>query len=193
MDDGGEKDEYGLPVPSPYQGEDDFNALEYYTDEYSAARALDEAIEMRGYKSFAKRVEPEDLAENGARIGAKIGPAELWADFTYPSNDRKAGADREKIADGVREGDELAVFRCSTDVSPWGYVFVDSNGVRLPFEPYHDFDDLFLQRALDSMTLGQELVCVVLETSYHDGSGVPGDPDFTWRVYSCRVMVFKVG
>ena len=70
-------------------------------------------------------------------------------------------------------------------------IVVD-DGVTLPLYPaYHDFDDRFLSRILDGMSENERLICQVRDTTCYGEDGIDIDPSFHWRVYTCKVTVYR--
>lgn len=188
----GSFDEHGLPIPKSYDGPK-FDAREYWSGKYADADTLDEAISMRGQEAFAKSVKPDDFSSDGSpEERTKIGIAELWADSTWSEGNTQRDLDLELSVGNVREGDMLEIRRTLSDESERGYSFFSSDGHRLPYEPFHDYDDQFLSRALGECDPGETLACLVREvTCYGGDNDVPEDPTFCWRVYSCKVTVYR--
>ncbi|MCF2707329.1 hypothetical protein I6E29_08660 [Arcanobacterium haemolyticum] len=122
----------------------------------------------------------------------RIGIAELWAESTW----REGESDRhllvESLATAVKEGDILWVVQCPEGLREWGYVFLAADGTLLPFSPFHDYDDQFILSALQRLRPGDGVLCRVRETSCIGQDGVEADPAFCWRVYSCKVTVYRV-
>lgn len=185
-------EELGLPTPQQYEGER-FTVLDYATEEYADARTLEEAIAIRGAKAFLRDLTPGDFSEDGPLGARKIGTAELWAESTWERGETDRDVECERLAVSVKEGDLLDVRPCSGDLSDWGYRFHLADGSALPYSPYHDYDDLFFERAFDGLGAGERLVCRAEGVSCFGGDGVPADPDFCWRVYSCKVTVYRCG
>lgn len=184
-------DEFGLPAPKDYDGPH-FTVFDYYTDEYAAAQTLGEKIDMRGHKAFVEEVEPEDFDPEGDPSVERLGMAELWAQSTWTegSTDRDVGLEREVA--GVAEGDLIEVMPCPIEVTGWPYAFCRPDGSLLPYQPFHDYDDRFFEKALAGLAGGRRLVCRVRSSECFGGTAAPADPDFNWRVYSAKVMVLSV-
>ncbi len=185
-------EELGLPTPKKYEGEQ-FSVLDYGTKEYADAQTLDKAIAIRGAKAFLRDVTPDDFSDDNLSGVKKIGIAELWADSTWEEGKTERDVALERLATSVKEGDLLEVRPCSEDDSEWGYRFHLIDGSALPYTPYHDYDDQFFQQAFEDLRGDEWLVCRVRETSCFGEDGIDADPDFCWRVYSCKVTVYRVG
>lgn len=204
--DGCEADEFGLPVPTlPDLDDCSHTALDYLSEEYAAAKNLDDAIAIRGHKAFAKSVKPEDFAEDTAQGVERIGIADLWAQSTWSSLvPGSRDVELERSVAGIAEGDVLihggmpAELREGPERQNWmeirdlGFGFY-REGTFLPFTPYHDYDqDMFLD-AISTLRPGERIVGVVRESSCNgEDGGVPADPDFNWRVYWVKVTVYKM-
>lgn len=206
---------FNLPAPHEYD-RNEGNALDYFTDEYAEANSLEEAIEMRGEKAFLKNVEPEDFLDKDSSDLEKIGIAELFVQSTWRMNvvddrdkeeeeeeeedddddneDADTGRDveLEQRAASVKEGDWLEIRPCPKQMNPCGYQFYTSDGQVSPFEPYHDYDDQFFLKSLDNLYSGENLVCHVQGTLCYGENGIEPDPQFCWRAYTCKVMVYRV-
>lgn len=184
-------DEHGLPLPEPYTGPTD-NALDYFTDAYAGAITLGDAIEMRGQNAFAHEVTPEDFVEGPSPRETVVGIAELWAESTWHEGETERDVELERSVAAIQEGDIIEVHHCPWSVNERGYVFTLPGGKTLPYEPYHDYDDGFLTRALDECAYGERLICRVRSVICNGGDNdVPCDPGFCWRVYSCKVTVMR--
>lgn len=183
-------EELGLPTPDEPEV-DDFTVLDYLGEEYAEARTLEEAIDIRGADAFFQDMTADEFADDSPSGMKKIGTAELWAESTW----RKGESDRhllvESLAAEVKEGDMLEVRQCPDNLSEWGYVFLASDGTILPFSPYHDYDDVFFLRVLQSLRSDERVLCSVKETSCVGQDGIDEDPEFCWRVYSCKLMVYR--
>ena len=186
-----ENDESGLPEPQEYD-RPYFDVFDYLSDEYADARNLNEAIDMRGQKAFAQNVTPDDFGNAALDGMTKVGIAELWAESTWNDGRSTRNIALEEFAADIHEGDMLEIRRCPEEISPWGYSFhrVD-DGVTLPYTPYHDFDDRFLSQMLDDLSENERLVCQVRDTTCYGEDGIDADPSFHWRVYTCRVTVYR--
>ncbi len=182
-------EEFGLPKPKEYDGEK-FTVLDYEMEEYAEAKTLEEAIAIRGAKAFLRDVTPEDFLESNPLGAKKLGIAELWFDSTWRGGDAGRNVPLEKLVASVKEDDMLEVRRCSKDINEWGYNFYLNGETALPYTPYHDYDDQFFQRVLKELRDGEWLVCRVRGVECYGGDGVDHDPDFCWRVYSCKVTVY---
>ena len=101
--------------------------------------------------------------------------------------------DLERSAASLKEGDLLEVRPCSEDISEWGYRFHLADGSTVPYGPYHDYDDQLFQKALENLNGGEWLACRVREVSCFGEDGIEDDPEFCWRVYSCKVTVCRGG
>ena len=64
--------------------------------------------------------------------------------------------------------------------------------VKLPYTPYHDYDDMNIEKWLGELFPQEILACKVDSVACFGQDGVPPDPDFCWRVYDCKVTVYKV-
>ena len=186
-----ENDESGLPEPQKYD-RPYFDVFDYLSDEYADARNLNEAIDIRGQKAFAQSVTPDDFNDASPDNMTKLGIAELWAESTWNDGRSTRNIALERSVAGIQEGDMLEIRRCSEEINPWGYSFhrVD-DGVTLPYTPYHDFDDRFLSRILDGMSENERLICQVRDTTCYGEDGIDIDPSFHWRVYTCKVTVYR--
>lgn len=185
-------EELGLPRPKKYEGER-FSALDYMTEEYAEARTLGEAIAIRGAKAFLRDVAPDDFLDDAPLGAVKIGIADLWADSTWEKGETERNVDLERSAASLKAGDLLKVCPCSEDISEWGYRFHLADGSTVPYEPYHDYDDQLFEDALENLRCGEWLACRVRETSCFGEDGIEGEPNFCWRVYSCKVTVYRGG
>lgn len=183
-------EDLGLPTPKDYDG-DCFNALEYLTGDYAVARTLEEAIDIRGTKAFLRNVTPDDFIDDAPHGIEKVGIAELWASSTWREGETERDVTRERLANSLKESDLLEVRPCSKDVAGWGYRFYLADGSATPYEPYHDYDDQLFQRTLESLAGGEKLICRVKSASCFGGNGIDDDPAFCWRVYSCKVTVYR--
>lgn len=184
-------DEFGLPRPQQYEGPY-FDVRDYLGEAYAGAKSLEEAIEMRGADAFAQEVDPADFLEEASPDETRLGIAELWAESTWHEGASSRDVEREGAVAAIQEGDILEVQRCPTEQSGYGYVFILTDGTVLPYTPFHDYDDQFFRRAIDGCRDGERLVCRVRSVVCHGGDhDVPVDPDFCWRVYSCKVTVVR--
>lgn len=185
-------EELGLPRPERYEGER-FSVEDYKTEEYAEARTLEEAIAIRGAKAFLKDVAPDDFLDD-AQLGVeKIGIADLWSDSTWEEGETERDVTLERSAASLKEGDLLEVRPCSEDISEWGYRFHLADGSTVPYTPYHDYDDQLFQRAIESLGAGEWLACRVREVSCFGEDSIDDNPEFCWRVYSCKVTVYRGG
>ncbi|MEY8437170.1 hypothetical protein AAK967_05455 [Atopobiaceae bacterium 24-176] len=185
-------EELGLPTPQQPEG-DRLDVPDYTSEEYADARTLEEAIAIRGAKAFLRDLAPDDFSEDGPLGSKKIGTAELWAESTWEKGETVRDVECERLAVSVKEGDLLEVRPCLKYLSDWGYRFHLVDGSALPYSPYHDYDDLFFERSLDGLGGGERLVCRVEGVSCFGEDGVSADPDFCWRVYLCKVTVYRCG
>lgn len=185
-------EEFGLPRPQKYQGER-FSALDYKTEEYAEAQTLEEAIAIRGAKAFFRDITPDDFLDEAPLGAEKIGIADLWADSTWEKGVTERNVGLERSAASLKEGDLLEVRPCSEDISARGYRFHLADGTTLPYEPYHDYDDQLFEDALENLCSGEWLACRVREVSCFGEDGIEVDPKFCWRVYSCKVTVYRGG
>lgn len=183
-------DGLGLPLPRGYEGER-FSALDYCSDAYAGAAALEEAVAMRGASAFARDAEPGDFLAQALGGLEAMGIAELWAQSAW--SEREGGRDvaLEREAAELAEGDTIWVRRRAESRDGWGYAFFRADGRELPFRPYHDYDDMLFERALAKLAAGERLMCRVRDTACYGGTAAPADPDFDWRVYSCKVTVLR--
>lgn len=186
-----ENDESGLPKPQEYD-RPYFDVFDYLSDEYADARNLNEAIEIRGQKAFAQNVTPDDFGDASLNGMAKVGIAELWAESRWNDGRSTRNIALEQFTADIHEGDMLEIRRCPEEISPWGYSFhrVDDD-ITLPYTPYHDFDDRFLSRMLDDLSENERLICQVRDTICYGEDGIDIDPSFHWRVYTCKVTVYR--
>lgn len=185
-------EELGLPKPKKYEGER-FSALDYKTEEYAEVQTLGEAITLRGDKAFLRDVTPDDFLDDTPPGAEKIGIADLWSDSTWEKGETERNVDLERSAASLKAGDLLKVRPCSEDISEWGYRFHLVDGTTLPYEPYHDYDDQLFEDALENLFNGEWLACRVREVSCFGEDGIEVDPKFCWRVYSCKVTVYRCG
>lgn len=185
-------EELGLPEPQKYDG-DKFDVTDYLTEEYADAKTLEEAIDIRGTKAFLRDVGPDDFSDDNPLGPKKVGFAELWAESTWTKGVDDRNVSLERSAASLKEGDLLEVRPCSEDISEWGYRFHFDDGTVAPYTPYHDYDDQFFQRAVGELRDGEQLTCRVRELSCFGEDGVAPDPEFCWRVYSCKVTVYRGG
>lgn len=185
-------EELGLPRPKKYEGER-FTVEDYMTEEYAQARTLEEAIAIRGTKAFLNDVTPEDFMDDTPLGVEKIGIADLWSDSTWKEGETERDVDLERSAASLKRGDLLKVLPCSEDVSEWGYRFHLTDGSAVPYTPFHDYDDQLFHRAIENLGSGEWLVCRVREVSCFGEDGINDDPKFCWRVYSCKVTVYRGG
>ena len=185
-------EELGLPRPQKYQGER-FSAWDYKTEEYAETQTLEEAIALRGAKAFFRDVTPDDFLYEAPSGAEKIGIADLWADSTWEKGKTERNVGLEMSAASLKEGDLLKVFPCSEDISEWGYRFHLADGSTVPYEPYHDYDDQLFEDVLENLRSDEWLACRVRETSCFGEDGIEGEPNFCWRVYSCKVTVYRCG
>ena len=184
-------DEHGLPVPKQYDGPY-FDAREYSTGKYAEASTLDQKIAMRGQEAFASSVSPDDFEASPFADKVKVGIAELWAQSTWVESATQRDIDLEACVASVKKGDILEVRRCEREASEWEYGFYLPSGDMLPYSPFHDYDDMFFNQALDDCQSNQRLVCIVRDVEcFGEDDGVPADPGFCWRVYSCKVTVYR--
>lgn len=162
------------------------------SDEYADARNLNEDIDMRGQKAFAQSVTPDDFGDASLNGMAKVGIAELWAESRWNDGRSTRNIALEQFTADIHEGDMLEIRRCPEEISPWGYSFhrVDDD-IMLPYTPYHDFDDRFLSRMLDDLSENERLICQVRDTTCYGEDGIDIDPSFHWRVYTCKVTVYR--
>ena len=182
----------GLPRPKKYEGEQ-FTVEDYKTEEYAEARTLEEAIAIRGAKAFLRDVTPDDFLDDAPLGVKKIGIADLWSESTWEEGETERDVDLERSAASLKEGELLEVRPCSEDISEWGYRFHLADGSTVPYEPYHDYDDQLFQKALENLNGGEWLACRVREVSCFGEDGIEDDPEFCWRVYSCKVTVCRGG
>lgn len=183
-------DEFGLPTPEEPDVEE-FTVLDYLSVEYAEARTLEEAIELRGAKAFFRDVTAEEFADDTPPTMTKIGFAELLAESTWRKEENDRHLLVESLAASVQKGDILRVVQCSEDVNEWGYVFVAADGTILPFSSFHDYDDRFFLKALRSLRPSERLLCRVRQTRCDGQDGIEVDPGFCWRIYSCKVTVYR--
>ncbi|WP_289093537.1 hypothetical protein [uncultured Bifidobacterium sp.] len=186
-----ENDQFGLPEPREYD-RPYFDIVDYLSDEYADARNLNEAIDIRGQKAFAQNVTPDDFGDASLNGMAKVGIAELWAESRWNDGRSTRNIALEQFTADIHEGDMLEIRRCPEEISPWGYSFhrVDDD-ITLPYTPYHDFDDRFLSRMLDDLSENERLICQVRDTTCYGEDGIDIDPSFHWRVYTCKVTVYR--
>ena len=183
--------ELGLPDPKDYDGEH-FTGIDYCGPKYSEAHTLEEAIEMRGYDAFIERLDISDF-DTGDPSMKFLGYAELWADSTWRKDDPLSRAvEVERAAYGVHEGDILAIMREESDDCDEEIAIYDKKGTKLPYRPYHDYDEINLSKWIDILFRFDRLVCKVDSVTCFGGDGVSPDPDFCWRVYTCTVTVYRV-
>lgn len=185
-------EELGLPRPEKYEGEQ-FTVEDYKTEEYAEARTLEEAIAIRGVKAFLRDVTPDDFLDDAPLGVEKIGIADLWSDSTWKEGETERDVDLERSAASLKEGDLLEVRPCSKDISEWGYRYHLADGSTVPYTPYHDYDDQLFQGALENLRSGEWLACRVRELSCFGEDGINDDPGICWRVYSCKVTVYRGG
>lgn len=185
-------EELGLPRPEKYEGEQ-FTVEDYKTEEYAEARTLEEAIAIRGVKAFLRDVTPDDFLDDAPLGVEKIGIADLWSDSTWKEGETERDVDLERSAASLKEGDLLEVRPCSKDISEWGYRYHLADGSTVPYTPYHDYDDQLSQGALENLRSGEWLACRVRELSCFGEDGIDDDPGICWRVYSCKVTVYRGG
>lgn len=183
-------EDLGLPKPEDYDG-DSFCALDYLTGEYATARTLEEAIDIRGARAFLRNVAPDDFINDDPHDTEKIGIAELWSSSTWREGEVERDVARERSASSLKENDLLELRPCSEAVREWGYRFHLADGSVTPYEPYHDYDDLLFQRNLKNLAGGERLICRVRSVSRFGENGIDVDPAFCWRVYSCKVTVYR--
>lgn len=186
-------EEFGLPEPKDYDGEV-FTAYDYASERFADARTLEEAIELRGHDAHLQELTPDDFLDEPVPGLEKLGIAELWAESTWELGWSDRAVSLEQLVSSIKEGDLIRVLTCSEGASSeWGYSFCLPDGTLLPYSPYHDYDDIFFEKALEGLREGEWLECRVRETSCYGGDGVPHDPCFCWRVYPCKVMVYRGG
>lgn len=65
--------------------------------------------------------------------------------------------------------------------------------VRAPLDYPPVVDDQLFQGALENLRGGEWLACRVREVSCFGEDGIDDDPEFCWRVYSCKVTVYRGG
>ena len=183
------EDEHGLPQPQEYK-EPLFTALDYYSDEYSEAATLNEAIEMRGFKAMLEDVAPGDF-DNPSADMEKRGVVELWADFLWEASGNR-DIDEERLAESVNEGDWLKVDIDDTEEYGPDFLFSALDDRRLPFSAYHDYDDRFLCKEFEKLEGRQRLILRIQEKICFGGTCAPHDPDTNWRVYTCKADVFRI-
>ena len=183
-------DEFGLPLPKRYDGPR-WDVREYLTDTYAEATTLAEAIEMCGQDAFAHEVEPADFAADDVRAREiRLGLAELWADSTWSEGVSQRDVELEQTVAAIQPGDPIEIRQ--SPAQEGDFEFFLPNGNPLPYTPYHDYDYQFFARAFAKCGLGERLVCRVRSVACYGGDNdVPADPAFCWRVYSCKVTVFK--
>lgn len=181
----------GLPDPVSYD-EEQFDALDYQGPKYAEAHTLGEAIGMRGYDAFVERLDISDFDTGDPHIRF-LGYAELWADFTWRKDAPSSrSVELERTATGVHERDVLAILRDESDECDEEIAFYDMKGIKLPYTPYHDYDDMNIEKWLSELFPHEILVCKVDSVTCFGQDGVRPDPDFCWRVYACKVTVYKV-
>ncbi len=185
-------EELGLPTPQKVDVKQ-IDIPNYASKEYADARTLEEAIALRGIKAFLENLSPSDFTENGPLGATKIGIAELFLDSTWEVGETERDVGRERLAISVKEGDLLEVRTCSDSLSDWGYRFHLADGTALPYEPFHDYDDQLFLQALEGLSEGERLVCRVEGVSCFGENGISADPEFCWRIYSCKVTVYRYG
>ena len=184
-------DEFGLPLPKKYDAPR-WDVREYLTDTYAEAKTLEDAIEMRGQDAFAHEVDPADFSDDDEPHETRIGIAELWADSTWREGELERDIELERTVAAIQAGDLIEIRTCPPTQDDFGYQFYLPNGSVLPYSPYHDYDDQFLTRALKSCGPHEHLICRVRSIECYGGNNdVPADPLFCWRVYSCKVTVFR--
>lgn len=184
-------DEFGLPLPKKYDASP-WDAREYLTDTYAEAKTLEDAVEMRGQDAFAHEVDPSDFSDDDDPCETKIGIAELWADSTWQEGISKRDVELECTVAAIQAGDLIEIRACPATQDELGYQFCLPNGDPLPYSPYHDYDAQFLGRALKACRAHEYLVCRVRSVECYGGNNdVPVDPLFCWRVYICKVTVFR--
>ncbi len=193
-------DEYGLPYPD-ITGKESFKAFDHYANIVPGFKSRAISVALRGAKAFSENVTPEDFADDDRPNSKSVGIAELWFLSNWTKKDwasRDVGA--EKAVTGVSKGDVLFVETAPKDLplnNSWEEV-IDlgigfSNGFDfLPYTPYHDYDEKLIVSSLNSLRRGEHLECVVREALIRGCDGVPVDPNFCWRLYSCKVTVYKV-
>lgn len=194
-------DECGLPIPSKPNPEP-FTVRDYYhSDEYSEAVTIDEAIAIRGRKAFFRDLSPDDFGDAPNDGVTKVGIAELWSQSTWRVDiEDSRDVAMEHLAAQVEEGDVLFVGGLPDDlpqgenwneVEEHGFGFWQG-GTLLPFTPFHDYDQDVFFEAIDHLGPNEFLECVVRGTSCVGKDGEPVDQDFRWRVYSCKVTIYRV-
>lgn len=183
------EDEHGLLQPQEYD-KPLVTALDYYSEEYSEAATLDEAIEMRGFKAMLEDVSPGDFDNPSADI-EKRGVIELWADYLWEASGNR-DIDGERLADSVNEGDWLKVDIDDTEEYGPDFLFSTLDDRRLPFSAYHDYDDRFLCTEFEKLEGGQRLILRIRGKICFGGTCAPHDPDTNWRVYTCKADVFRI-
>ena len=109
------------------------------------------------------------------------------------AEDTDTGRDVElgQRAASVKEGDWLEIRPCPKQRNPYGYQFYTSDGQVSPFEPYHDYDDQFFLKSHGDLYSGKHLVCHVQGTLGYGENGIEPDPQFCWRAYTCKAMVYR--
>ena len=182
-------DELGLPLPKKYDGPR-WDVREYLTDTYEEARTLEEAIEMRGQDAFAREIEPTDFDDDIHAHEIKLGLAELWADSTWHEGASQRDVELEQTVAAIQPGNLIEIRE--SPAQDGDFEFFLPNGKPLPYAPYHDYDYQFFARAFAKCGPGERLACRVRSVACYGGNNdVPVDPTFCWRVYSCKVTVFK--
>lgn len=184
-------DEHGLPLPKRYDAPP-WDVREYLTDTYAEAKTLGEAIEMRGQDAFVHEVDPADFSDDGEPFETKIGIAELWAESTWREGISKRDIELERAVATIQAGDLIEIRACPATQDELGFQFCLPNGEPLPYSPYHDYDEQFLNRAFKGCRAHEHLVCRVRSVECYGGNNdAPVDPLFCWRVYTCKVTVFR--
>ena len=182
-------DEFDLPLPKKYDSPR-WDAREYLTDTYAEAKTLEEAIEMRGQDAFAREIEPADFDDDIHAHEIRLGLAELWADSTWNEGISQRNTELERIVAAIQPGDLIEVRQ--SPAQEGDFEFFLPNGNPLPYTPYHDYDYQFFARAFSECKPEERPACRVRSVECYGGNNdAPEDPAFCWRVYSCKVTVFK--
>lgn len=180
-------DDQGLPLPY-VRLEKPFVATEYAGPEYKEAKALEDAITLRGAMAQIERADPQDFLKSQDSERIFIGYIDLFLQSTWLIYELAARAvEKEKAVAFLAQGTKIYIdINQQSNCNEIPYVFHLTDGSSLPLEPYHDYDDLLIEDQLNKLAMSQRLVGIVQEVDCQGENGIAEDPDFCWRIYSIK-------
>ena len=185
-------DEHGLPLPKRYDAPP-WDVREYLTDTYAEAKTLGEAIEMRGQDAFAHEVDPADFSDDGE-------PFEKLR-LASPNCGRNPRGEREyqrgisnsnALWQPYRQAILLKFAHARQHRTNLASNSACQMGNHYPTPPTMIMTSKYLNRAFKGCRAHEHLVCRVRSVECYGGNNdAPVDPLFCWRVYTCKVTVFR--